>query len=85
MPSLLSESTHSSSKGRSISRSSDTLSIYIVALEQESQIIEMKTFVIELQIQTSVSEIHPYPYHRKISIYSEQKCLVFLFGLEFKS
>jgi len=44
--------------------------IYIaVALEQESQIIEMTTFVIELQIQTSVSEIHPYPYHSIIERY----------------
>jgi len=44
--------------------------IYIaVALEQESHIIYIMTFVIELQIQTSVSEIHPYPYHSIIEIY----------------
>ena len=44
--------------------------IYIaVALEQESHIIYIMTFVIELQIHTSVSEIDPYPYHSIIEIY----------------
>jgi hypothetical protein len=38
------------------------------------------TFVIELQIQTSVSEIHPYPYHSIIEIYPyiEIKMLTFV-------